>query len=167
MAVVNVDYANIADETGVAPWRSALATSLVANPLFFNSGSALITSTNNNGSTYRFMKLPSNACVVDLRLYCAAVTNGTGYDLGLYSTSDGAVAVDNVYGTGIDMSVAKTGTVNYAQSARANTLHRQKVWADAGVGADSGLYYDLVLTADTAGDTVTVTCLCTAMYYID
>lgn len=166
MAVVNVDYANIADETAVAPWRSALGGASVANPLFYNSGSAAIGGTNDIGSTYRFMKIPSNCVVTDLRLYCAALTSGTAYDLGLYTISDGAVKVDNCYANNIDMSSAKTGTVNYAQSAKAVTVHRQKAWADAGDSADIGSYYDLVLTGDTVGS-VSTTCLCTAMYYFD
>ncbi len=166
MAVVNVTYTNITDETALAPWKSALGNALVANPVFTITGSAAIGSSNDVGSTYRFLRLPSNAIVTDIRLYCAALTSGTAYDLGLYTISAGAVKVDNCYASGIDMSAAKTGTVNYAFSAKAYTAHRQTVWADAGDGADIGSYYDLVLTGDTVGS-VSTTCLCTVQYYFE
>lgn len=166
MTVVNVAYTNIADETAVAPWKSALSGASISNPVFTISGSAAIGATNSATSTYRFCRLPSNAIVTSIRLFCAALTGGTAYDLGLYAISTGAVKVDNCYANNIDMSVAQTGTVEYAFSAKAYTAHRQTVWADAGDSADIGSYYDLTLTADTAGSTAT-TAMVVVQYYFE
>lgn len=112
-------------------------------------------------STYRLVRLPSNARVISIGLLCDAITSGAA-DFGLYQTAanGGAVVDVDCYATAQSIASAIT-TVrnNIAFEARNIDAAANRVWQDGGLTADTQREYDLVMTltaATTAAGTVTV-----------
>lgn len=80
-----------------------------------------------------------------------AITGGTSYDLGIYTTAGVAVAVHE-YASAVDMSTARTSSpIDLLDEDRDIALGAQAVWADAGQSSDPGTWYYLSYTANTAG----------------
>ena len=100
-----------------------------------------------------------------IRAKCDAITAGTAYDLGLYTT---AAVVNDVdyYATNVDFSSALTTLpVDLLDEARDIALGAQAVWADAAATADSRRFYYLSYTADTVGSAAGQ--IVTRVHYVD
>lgn len=149
MAVVNTESATITREVGRRPSTNAGTT---ACALFIIFGTVEVAAGDDDTSTYRLFKVPSRARVVDMRISCDAITNGTSYDLGLYTSGSGAVVDADIYAAALDLSSAiNSGAINSGFKTRDISKMGQRVWEDAGLSDDSGLDYDIVLTANTVG----------------
>ena len=109
----------------------------------------------NDGSTYRIARLHSSWRVSSIWLYNDAFTAAAAWGLGLYSTAanGGAGVSSQCYFTGWAPTAASLVGSEFAFGAGARSPSKigQQVWADAGLTADPNLFYDLVLTAATAG----------------
>lgn len=102
-----------------------------------------------------FVMLPvfSSWSIKHIMVYNDAITGGTSYDIGLYTTAATPVVVDaDAYASAIDMSSARTSApIDAAFEARNITSVNNKVHQDAGVTNDPGVWYWLALTANTVG----------------
>ena len=103
------------------------------------------------GSTYRMARVHSSWCVVDMYLYCDAITTCAG-DVGLYRiAADGGAVVDaDAYASAASLATASTTGINVAYEARDIIKCQQQVWQDAGATADTGYWYDVVITLTAA-----------------
>lgn len=160
MAVANVVATTIAEQSRLLPWKVA---GDAAQPVLSKSGHCAVAAANDDGSTYRLLRLPSNARLLSLRVFCSAITSGTSYDFGLYDAGSTVKDAD-CYASAVDLSSALNG-VEIAFEARALTAHRQRVWEDAGDSADPGTDYDVVATANTVGS-ANGTIMCVAEYVL-
>lgn len=100
-----------------------------------------------------------------IRVKCDALTSGTDYNLGLYTTA--AVDVDeNVYGDAIDLSSAITTLpIDALDEIRDIALGAQAVWADAAAPSDSRRFYYLSWTLITPGSAAGQ--IVTRVHYVD
>jgi hypothetical protein len=165
MAVVTISGTNVANLDAAPPVvndvtimgarvRSQVETVEVAN------GDSI-------GSTYRLGRIPSNATVLSIRLYCDAITSAAA-DIGLYQTAanGGAVVDADVYGSAVSLASASTTGIEVAFEARNVDKVRNKLWQDAGLAADPIRHYDLVATL-TAAATATGTLSAVIQYAVD
>ena len=104
-------------------------------------------------STYFMLPVRSSWSIKHIWVYNDAITAGTAYELGLYSTAATPVAVDdNVYATTVDMSSARTSApLDLAFEVRNITDVNKKVWEDAALTVDSNVWYYLTFLATTVG----------------
>lgn len=114
-----------------------------------------------DGSKYVMVPVHSSWRVQHIWLYNDAITGGTAYDVGLYETAanGGAAVDDDAYASAVDLSSARTAPLDAAFEARDIANVTRQVWQDAGLSADPNKFYNLALTADTAGSgagTITV-----------
>jgi hypothetical protein len=102
------------------------------------------------GNTFRLARVPSNASIVMLKLSNDATTAGA-VDIGLYKTAkDGGAVVDaDAYASAHSTATATSSWPNQAYEARNVDKVRNEVWQDAGLSADPGIDYDIVLTVTT------------------
>ena len=114
------------------------------------------------GSTYKFVRIPSNACVK--AVWFESEAQGAGkVQLGLYysdSTIDGTSQANqgvvinvNFFSDDIDCTsavakVEKTGANSYTLDKR-----NQEIWKAAGLSSDPGGYFDVVATVHTTAIT--------------
>lgn len=112
-----------------------------------------IAADDSNDSTYRVCRIHSSWHIHSVRILNSAMTGSTDWDLGIYETAEnGGDAVDaDVYADGVTMASARTAWFEMAFENRALADGEQKVWADAGLTADPGKPFDLVLTANAVG----------------
>lgn len=107
-----------------------------------------VAAADDDGSTYRIARIPSNAVLAEVTIKNDAITGGTDYDLGFYDIAAGAVIdVDALINT-TDLSSA--GSVDGLGSIDIANLG-QEVWELAGLTEDPSKLVDLVLTGNTVG----------------
>ena len=110
-----------------------------------------VAAADNDGDIYMLAPIPTNAVVQHVWVYNDAITGGTDYDLGLYTTAGVAVDAD-CYADGQTMATAKTvAPQDLAYKTRDIANIGQEVWQDAGATSDPGGFYYLALTANTVG----------------
>jgi len=98
-------------------------------------------------SVYRFVRVHSSWSVFSIIIHNDATADATDMDVGLYQTAEnGGAALDkDCYTDGADMSAGYLTGVEYAFTTRAIENIGQRVYADGGESADTGLYYDLCI----------------------
>lgn len=106
-----------------------------------------------DASTYYMLPVRSNWSIKHIWVYNDAITAGTSYDLGLYTTAATPVLVDvDAYASAVDMSSARTSApLDLAFEARNITSINKKIWEDAGLTTDSNVWYWLTFLANTVG----------------
>lgn len=112
-----------------------------------------------NNSTYRYVALPSNAIVFDIQVMNAANTSGTSYECGLFAYNGGAVLTNCaavLIPAGTTMASARSvwtslffPAITNGTASAANIGLR--LWELAGLTTDPAVYYEIVVTAVTAG----------------
>jgi hypothetical protein len=102
---------------------------------------------------YHVLPVFSSWSIKHIWVYNDAVTGGTSYDVGLYTTASTPVVVDvDAYASAVDMSSARTSApLDLAFEARNITAVGQKVHQDGAVTTDPTAWYWLSLTANTVG----------------
>lgn len=152
----------------VANTKSNNITNADASPIVKNSPSIdggnlkvkvatlAVAAADDDGSVYRFVRVPSNAVVTKIDLLNDAITSGTDYDLGIYQTADngGAVANVNAWADAVDLSSARVTPLDVTHEAGSDCpieYAERKVWQLAGASADTGIEYDICLTGVTVG----------------
>ncbi len=115
-------------------------------------GTKELTNGDSIGSTVIMARVPSNAVITSIKIFCDAITSGAA-DIGLYrTTQDGGAVVDaDAYASAQSIASASVVGIECAFEARDIANIRQLVWADAGLSADvPGRFYDIVATLTAA-----------------
>ena len=118
-----------------------------------SSATVSVAAADDDTSAYYMLPVHSSWSIKHIWVYNDAITSGTSYDVGLYTTAATPVVVDvDAYGSAIDMSSARTSApIDAAFEARNITAVNQKVWEDAGSSTDTNRWYWLTLYANTVG----------------
>lgn len=157
----------------VANTKSAVITNLDASPAVMSqdqgsrvrvrSGTVAVAAGDDDGSVYRFVRVQSTDKLLSIHCVHDTVLAGTGYECGLYDTAaNGGAAVDIDCYQGEFTMVGAVPAVPHVLATAAyhellwGAVHgvediEQRVWADAGLSADSKTSYDICLTAGTVG----------------
>lgn len=130
------------------------------NPTTATEGSARISSAtiavaaaDDDGSLYYVLPVRSSWSIKHIWVYNDAITSGTDYDVGLYSTASTPASVSaQAYGSAVSMASARTTSpADVLFEAKDIINVNKKVWEDAGLSADSNVWYWLTLKANTVG----------------
>ena len=120
---------------------------------------AAVTNLDSIGSTYRLFRVPSNAVMTDLRVYCPAITTAAT-DIGLYRTEkDGGAVVDaDLFTSAQVLTSALAGTDVLHESGIFSLANSGKeLWDALGLTSDPSVFYDVTMTLTAAaGATGTV-----------
>ena len=120
---------------------------------------AAVTSSDSIASTYRLFRVPSNAVMTDLRVYCPAITTAAT-DIGLYRTEkDGGAVVDaDLFTSAQVLTSALNGTDVLHESTVFSLANSGKeLWDALGLTSDPSVFYDVTMTLTAAaGATGTV-----------
>lgn len=120
---------------------------------------AAVTNLDSIASTYRLFRVPSNAVMTDLRVYCPAITTAAT-DIGLYRTEkDGGAVVDaDLFTSAQLLTSALNGTDVLHESAVFSLANSGKeLWDALGLTSDPSVFYDVTMTLTAAaGATGTV-----------
>jgi hypothetical protein len=142
-----------------------------ANPLTFGGRIRSIVSVtdvaaaDSDADVFHVCPVYSSWRLDSIRVKCDAITSGSDYNLGLYTTA--AVDVDeNVYADAQTFATAITSLpVDLIEEIRDIALAAQAVWADAGATEDSRRFYYLTYTAITVGSAAGQ--IATRVHYVD
>lgn len=113
-----------------------------------------ITTTTSEDATHvlRFVEVPSNARVLSVKLWCAALAGSSAGDVGLYRKSaDGGAVVDaDFFGSAVSFVSAVNGT-EISHESTVNTIAKrsQPLWQAAGLSADPKAMFDVAVTITT------------------
>jgi hypothetical protein len=145
------------------------ATPQVANKASNNGGNQKVAvatlecGTGDLGSTYRFVSVPSNAIIHEVKLYCDDMGTTGLADVGVYQTTEnGSAVVDaDFFASAVDMKTAALNGSDVTHESGAYNIDdaEKPLWQALGLSADSQRNYDIVLTtteAFQAAGTVTV-----------
>jgi hypothetical protein len=120
---------------------------------------AAVTNSDSIASTYRLFRVPSNAVMTDLRVYCPAITTAAT-DIGLYRTEkDGGAVVDaDLFTSAQVLTSALNGTDVLHESTVFSLANSGKeLWDALGLTSDPSVFYDVTMTLTAAaGATGTV-----------
>ena len=116
-----------------------------------------INATDDDTSTYRLARVPSNAVLDTITIKNDAITGGTDFFLGFYDINDGAaIDADALRGT---TSLASAGDIDGLGSIDIANFGKE-VWELAGLTENPHKLVDIVLTGNTVGTaTGTVTAI--------
>ena len=123
-----------------------------------SSATVAVAAADDNDSLYYILPIRSSWSIKHIWVYNDAITAGTDYNFGLYSTAaTPVVASENVYADAVDLSSARTSApIDLAFQARNITGVNNKVWQDLSLSADSNVWYWLtakgVAVGSAAGD---------------
>jgi hypothetical protein len=121
--------------------------------LFCKSATLAVAAADDNDSLYYFFKVRSSWSIKHLWTRCDAITSGSDWNVGLYTTAATPVVVsENCYADAQDLSTAITGLpVDVAFEARNITGVNNKVWQDAGLSSDPQTEYWVVFKGVAVG----------------
>jgi len=112
-------------------------------------------------STYRLVRIPSNARVSQVLLYSDAFDTTGAADVGLYDVNGGAVVAADFFASAVVLTSALNGSDVTHESAVFGVEDAEKpLWEALGLSADPHKSYDVALTltaANGAGATPDVT----------
>lgn len=101
-----------------------------------------------NGSTYRFVRVPSNARLIGRTLKNDAITGMTDVDIGLFNT-DGTVVDADILEDGLSLASAGSAFAPFGAIAPENVGKR--LWELLGLTQDPNIDYDIAATGNTSG----------------
>lgn len=112
-----------------------------------------IAAADNDGDIWHVLPVFSSWSIKHIWVYNDAITSGTSYDIGLYTTAATPAVVDvDAYASAVDMSSARTSApIDAAYEARNITSVNNKVHQDGAVTTDPQAWYWLSLTGNTVG----------------
>lgn len=150
MAVVTVKSQAITDQDA---GTAVLATVANGNVRSSVGNTALngVLNGDSIGSTYRLVRVPSNARMTDLSLFTTAITSGAA-DVGLYRTAaDGGAVVDaDFFIAAQSIATASPGLNVIGGNALSPANRSKRLWEALNLTADPGIYYDITLTLTAA-----------------
>lgn len=100
------------------------------------------------GSTYRYFRVPSNARVHSLNLFCDAFTTTGAADIGLYNVDGGTVVDADLFASAQLLTTALNGT-DVTHESVSNPIDNadEMIWQRLALTSDPGLEYDVVMTS--------------------
>jgi hypothetical protein len=151
MAVVNAKSPGVANADAAVQTLSPNAAT--EGKAAHSVGSIAKAASDNDGSTYRIMRMHSSWRILSIWMFNDALAAAAGWTLGLYRTAaDGGAAVAAAcYQSAYAPTAANQSGQEVSFGARLGSKVGQAVWQDAGLSADPNLWYDVVLVATTAG----------------
>lgn len=151
MAVVNTKSNIITNADATPMVRSQRA--LCGAPVLTAVATLETAAADDDGSVYRFVRLPSNAVLHSIGIYNDAITSGTDYDLGLYRTAaDGGAVVDkDIFVDGASMATARVTALDGLFHTNDIANIEKKLYELVPLTTDPQINYDLCLTANTVG----------------
>lgn len=154
MAVVNTKSSAITNADATPPTLNAAG--LTRGQIYVGLGTVEVAASDDDGSTFRMVRVPSNAIILSLVRYNDAITSGTVYDLGLYDIAANGGAVvpttgQEAFGSDIDLSSASTVGVEQRFEAANIDGIQKRVWEILGLSSDPNKDYDIVFTGSTVG----------------
>jgi hypothetical protein len=149
----------------VANTKSTAITNADASPRVPNSsyleagvlrvavGTVEVAAADDDGSVYRFCRIPSGARVQRIQILNDALTGATVYDVGLYKTAaDGGAAADaDVFATNVDISAGNAVPLDVTFEALDIIKIEKRAWEILNLTSDPFLEYDVCMTGDTVG----------------
>lgn len=158
MAVANTKSTAI---TNADASPSVLTNSAIHSGVkYVAKGICEVLAADDDGSVYRFVRLPSNAVVHSITIRNDAITAGSSYDCGLYRTAaDGGAVVDaDLFASAVDISAGLAGTELRFEAGTTGPIDyaEYRLWQIADLGAatyatDPGYQFDICLTGNTVG----------------
>ena len=150
MPVVNTKSTNISRGDTVGSTNNGY---LYKGELFKALGLVSVAASDDDTSTYRVVRVPSNALVSKVQVVNSAITGGTSYDVGVYRTAadGGAVVSATAIASAVDMSSARAAWTDVSFEARAITDAEKRLWELLSLARDPQVEYDIVLRANTVG----------------
>jgi len=117
-------------------------------------GNALADAAASIGSTYRLVRIPSNATAVNVFLSNAAFTTTGAADIGIYNAKTGVVVDADFFGS----AVLLTSIQNELNVTRESTVYTlanldKPIWQALGLTEDPQVEYDVTLTLTAANTT--------------
>lgn len=146
MAIVNKKSTGIANATAMPPVRSNRV--LISGPMQGAVGTVTKEASDSNGSVYAFARIPSNARIDSIRLENDVIAEGTSYSCGVYA-ADGSVVNATLFRGVLDLTTARSVPTEIKAIGAANA--EKLLWQLIGETTDTGLMYDVCLTATIAG----------------
>jgi len=115
-------------------------------------GVVAVAAADDDTSTYRMVRVPSNARISSIDLIADAIAGAVAYECGVYQTADngGAVVVDDVFSGASGIDIHLGGNIDMMTGVVAAN-RGQPLWQLLGLSSDPLRHYDIVLTADTVG----------------
>lgn len=163
MAIVNTKTAAITAQDLANDTRATNG-----KPLHVVTGVVEVAAGDDDGSTYRILRLPSEAILTSLSIASDALGTAAAYEVGVYEVEDnGGAAVDaDEFGSSISLVSAVAWTEILEEAAPTDKEKIGKpLWERLGLTSDPGKSYDIVATGTTAGDAAGSICL-RANYYL-
>lgn len=151
MAVVNTKATAVsnADATPIVITNRIITR----GPSFVACGTVEVAAADDDGSVFRFARLPSNARITSIVRFNDAITAGTAYEIGLHQTAanGGAAADADLFATTVDLSTASVvGVESRFEAANIDGIEK-RLWELLGLTADPRVDYDLTFTGTTVG----------------
>lgn len=114
-------------------------------------GIAAVANGDSIGSTYRLARVPSNARMADLAVFCTAITTCAG-DVGLYQTAanGGAVVDADFFTAAQSLATASAGINVLGGNALAPANREKRIWEALGLTTDPLRNYDVAVTLTAA-----------------
>lgn len=104
-------------------------------------------------STYRFVRIPSNARVSQILLKNAAFTTAGAINLGLYDVDGGAAVDADLFCSALALTAAKDNADVTFESGEYSIAESEKmIWEVLGLTADPCKEYDVTAVVTTAFD---------------
>lgn len=147
MAVVNTKSPQV-----TAQDAGTMANAYVAGGrLHSKSDVVAIGATDSANSTFRVVRIPSNARLSGVTLFNDALGTGGAANIGIYqtATNGGAAVSAALLASGVSLVAASTNGDGMAAVAPANRTKR--LWELLGLAADPMREYDVVVTLTAAG----------------
>ena len=148
--------------------KSTLITNADATPVVLNSprvdggferievATADITSGDSIASTYRMLRVPSNAVMTDLRIYSPDIGTTTISDIGLYRTAKdgGAVQDADFFASALSLKDGALNGVDVLHEAAVFTIANsgKELWEALALTSDPSVFYDVAFTLTAAAD---------------
>lgn len=123
-------------------------------PLMILKATEEIAAADDNGSVYRFFKnFPDTAVIHKIEVANDAITDGTDYDFGVYTTDSGAVVDKDLLADGVDLSSANAigSEASLLTAIDAADLKKPLFELAGKTSANRVGSYDLCLTGNTVG----------------
>ena len=108
-----------------------------------------VAAADDNASTFRVARLPSNVILKEIKVGCDAITAGTDYDLGI-AYANGAVIDANNLADALDFSSASKFALDGLKDVAIENLGKE-LWQLAGLTVDPNSSLDILLTANAIG----------------